>query len=383
MPSKVINYSLPSLGNREQEGVNEVLKSQMISQDEKLHLFEDHLAKQCEVEFAVAVSSGSAALHLAYLAAGIKTGDDVLVPAITFASTATAAIHCGARPVPVDISSETLAMDPEDLKANLKSAAVHPKLIVPVSMGGHPYKRQEIYQIATEFGVPVVADMSHAMGSEYHTGESWQPFTDSRYESAVAVSFQALKNITTGEGGAVLTHDADFANRVRTLRNHGIHSLNNADEPWRYDILHPGFNYRISEMQCAMGVAQLDRLTEMQEKRKKLAEIYLQEFKDIKGVKLPPQQANFRNSWHLFIIRISQRTRLYNQLLEAGFKCQVHYVPIHYLSFMNRYLMAEETEFPESEVYYNQCLSLPLFPDLKEEDQEEIIKIVKRHVREI
>ncbi len=381
MPSELLNYSLPVIGKPEREMVSKVLQTKSVSQGAYLRDFENQLAHYCGVKHAVAVSSGSAALHLAYLAAGIKPGDQVVIPAVTFASTAASALHCGADPVLGDISPENLALDTRKVKSLLNSEAINPKLIVPVSMGGYGYDRQEIHRIAGEYQIPVIADLSHAMGTEYREESGgWLPFTDGRFELAGVVSFQALKNITTGEGGAVLTNDEEFAEEVRKFRNHGIQSGNLQDEPWRYDIINPGFNYRISEMQCAMGVAQLRQLPEFQKNRKKLVDNYFQAFRGVDEIGLPPQQDKYRNSWHLFIIRIPERKKLYDRLMKAGYKCQVHYVPLHYLTFMKPYARKVPTDLSASEKYYQQCLSLPLFPDLEQRHQDEIIRMVKDHL---
>ncbi len=380
MSSPLINYSLPSITERERDKVNEVLKTTSITQGAFLKDFEHQLAGYCGVDYAIAVSSGSAALHLAYKAAGLKDGGEATLPAITFASAAAGVMHCGGTPVILDTNPDGCSYSIDQLADHLEQSYNQTALLVTASIGGYPFNRKRIYELAAERDIPVIADLSHALGAFYKTEQGrMSPVTDCRYELASVVSFQALKNITTGEGGAVLTNDKALAQNVRLLCNHGIESACDPDEPWRYDIIEPGYNYRITEKQCAMGIAQLERLPDLQERRNRLANRYLEAFSPHQQIKLPLVQADHQNSWHLFVIRIPERKKLYDKLLQAGYKAQVHYVPLHYLSFLRRAGRVPQT--PEaSEIYYRECLSLPLFPEMRDEDQEAIIWVVEQHI---
>lgn len=380
MSSPLINYSLPSVSEHERKIVNEVLKTTSVTQGAFLKDFEHQLAAYCGVDHAVAVSSGSAALHLAYKGAGLNEDGEAILPAITFASAAAGVLHCGGTPVILDTNPNGCSYNIDQLAEHLEQSYNQTDLLGTASIGGSPFNRKRIYELAAERDIPVIADLSHALGAFYKTEEgNMSPVTDCRHELASVVSFQALKNITTGEGGAVLTNDKALAEKVRLLRNHGMESVCDPEEPWRYDIIEQGYNYRITEKQCAMGVAQLERLPELQERRNRLANWYLEAFSSYQQIKLPHVQADHQNSWHLFIIRIPERKKLYDKLLQAGFKAQVHYVPMHYLSFIRR--RGRVPQKPEaSEMYYQECLSLPLFPDMRDEDQETVIRVVQQHI---
>ena len=381
MPSDLINYALPAIGKQERAEMKEVLNSTNLSRGPKCREFEAGLCELCEVNYAVAVSSGSAALHLACLAAGVSAGDRVVLPAVCFASAASAVVHCGGRPELMDINAGNYAMAPDKLEQCLAASAKPPKMIMPVSIGGYQYDRQLLYEIAEHYQVPVIADMSHALGSYDRDGNGKErPVTDCRYEKATIVSFQALKNITTAEGGAVLTNDADFAETVRTLRNHGMEPAGIPDEPWRYDISEPGYNYHLSDVQCALGIGQLRRFSELQHCREEIAQLYNREFENMKGIISPPASGNCNNSRHLYIIRVAQRKLLYEKLREAGYKTQVHYVPLHYFSFMKKYGLVDH-EYPMAENYYQTALSIPLFPDLTRRQAIEIAAVVKGHIQ--
>jgi len=367
----VIHYGKQSIDQDDINAVVDVLKSDFLTQGTKIIEFEDDLANYCGVKYAKVLSNGTAALHLAYLAIGLRQGDVVWTTPNTFVATANAALYCGAKVDFVDINPKTYNLSIEHLKDKLVQAKNNnqlPKLVVPVHFAGQSCEMQAIWELSKEYGFKVIEDACHALGGEYLD----KKVGCCKYSDMVVFSFHPVKMITTGEGGAIVTNNQEYDERIQLLRSHGISKdevkfKKNDDGGWYYEQQDLGFNYRLTDIQAALGSSQLQRLDSFVEKRQKIAMRYLNE---LKNIELPYQHPDVKSSWHLFVIKIKNRKKVYNDLKSQGIMSQVHYIPVN----KQPYYGCKSLE--NSENYYQECLSLPIYVDLTIEDQGKVIKIL-------
>jgi perosamine synthetase len=354
--------------------VIDVLRGDWLTQGPAVAAFERALADFCGVRYAVAVSSGTAALHLACLAAGVGPGDVGITSPITFVASANCIAYCGGSPAFVDVDPRTSTIDPSALETACRRQA--PKVVIPVDFAGQPADLPAIYCIAHEHGARVIEDAAHSLGATYqHQGKEYRAGSCVHADLAT-LSFHPVKHITTGEGGAVLTNDEALYRRLLDLRTHGITkdpSLLTHDEgPWYYEQHELGFNYRITDLQCALGLSQLRKIGSFIERRRELVQRYRSLLADREDVRLLTEIPGRRSSYHLLVAQLqggSQRRRtVFERLQKAGIRAQVHYIPVHLQPWYRSHFGYQQGDFPQAEAYYAGCLSLPLFPRMSDAD---------------
>jgi len=374
---KNIPYASQHIDDCDIRSVTRSLKSAWITQGPRVKEFETALSRYTSARYAACVSSGTAALHLSVLALNVQKGDEIITSPITFAASANCALYAGARPRFVDIDDKTYHIDTGKLKDFLKAPSRRKKvkLVIPVHFMGTVSDIVEIRRICDEYGISVLEDAAHALGAEYKYNNSWGKVGNCKFSDAAIFSFHPIKHITTGEGGAILTNSRSIYKKALKLRHHGIVRK----EKWNYDITEVGFNYRITDFQCALGLSQLKKLADNVKVRRKLVSIYNEELSDIKEVRLPNEQKDTRGSYHLYVIRVpkAKRSALYNYLAKKGISTQVNYTPLHLFSYYRKTFGYKLGDFPVSEKYYGECLSLPLYASLAEFQQRKAIEAVR------
>jgi perosamine synthetase len=383
----MIPYSRQTLSETDLHAVREALRSDWITQGPWVERFEQKLAEVCGARFAVAVSSGTAALHLACLAAGIGEGDTVAVPTLTFVASANCVLYCGGRPALVDISPDTLTLDVGALQVLLRKEKSM-KAVIPVHFGGLPCQMQCIAQLARERGVVVIEDACHALGARWNDNSGvWHRVGSCSHSDMTCFSFHPVKHITTGEGGAVLTNQEDLYRRLKTLRSHGIvkerSELPAESGNWYYEMRMLGFNYRITDFQCALGLTQLNRLPEWVARRRLIAAQYRCAFKDSCWIRCQREPDGFESSYHLMVIEVEKRDAFYRRLREKGFGVQVHYIPVHFQPYYQQRFGWRARDLPQAAAYYQKAISLPLFPTLTDEEVGSVIAAVKETAQEL
>ncbi len=378
---ELIPYSCQSISEDDLESVTEVLRSSYLTQGPELELFEGAMTTKFNIGHAVCCSSGTAALHLAYAAAGITENSIGFVPAVTFSATANAFRYLGARVIFCDIDPKTGLIDPASLKKNLdafrpKTSAVH--AIAPVSFAGKVAPLAACSELASVHGCKVIEDASHSPGAFRKNGTGHETSISSPYCDASCLSFHPVKHICAGEGGALLTHDSEIANKAKKLRSHGItrpFSKNDAT-PWYYQQDELGWNYRMTDIQAALGRSQLGKLEHSLLRRREIARKYHQAFSQepfISHFHVP--EPDDGHAWHLYIIRFinkGDRDLAYKFLLERGIGSQVHYIPLYRHPYYKN--LIGEIRLPGAEAYFQSCLSIPMFPHLREDQQDHVIQ---------
>jgi UDP-4-amino-4,6-dideoxy-N-acetyl-beta-L-altrosamine transaminase len=366
--------------------VTTVLRSDWLTTGPKIDEFEEHVAAYCGTKFTVAVSSATAGLHAALRALGVGPGDRVWTSPNSFVASANCALYCGATVDFVDIDPTTYNLSAHELDKKLAAAEKTrslPKAIVTVHYGGQPCDLEAIAALTQPHGIHVIEDASHALGATYR-GE---PVGACRFSDATIFSFQATKSIAAGEGGMVATNREEIANGVRLFRGHGITrepqhmTAVHKDEPWRYEQIDLGFNYRMTDIQAALASSQLAKLDAFVRRRRELAARYDEAFENV-TLQLPHRDTKSASAWHLYPIHVlgndrkRLRRHLYDELSRHGIQSQVHFMPIHTQPYYRR-LGFRDGDFPAAERYYQGALSLPLFFDLEETDQDRVIDVVR------
>lgn len=381
----MISYARQSISRRDRAAVAAVLASDYLTQGPAVAEFEAAVADYCGARHAVAVSSGTAALHLACLALGLRAGDRHWTSPVSFVASANCGVYCGAQPDFVEIDPLTWNMSVSALADKLAAAARKkqlPRVIIPVHLAGRPCDMPAIRALAKRYGCRVLEDASHAIGAEYHAGRRWRRVGACAHSDAAVFSFHAVKHITTGEGGMVVTNDRRLAERVRQLRTHGItrdarQLRRKGQMPFYYEMQELGYNYRITDMQCALGVSQLAQLPQFLAARRRQAARYAAALAGLPGLRLPDACADARSAWHLFIVRSARRDALYRHLRRRGIIGNLHYLPIYRQPYYQDNYRFRPNDFSQTECYAAEALTLPLYPGLSRAQQEQVIDAVR------
>lgn len=386
MKSKVENekilfpYGRHSIDEEDLKAVREVLLSDWLTTGPKVEEFEQKIAKTAGVKFGGAVNSGTAALHAAMHAIDIKPGDEVIVPPITFAATANAVVYQGGIPVFADVDPDTLLIDPKRVEEKITSKT---RAVIAVDYAGQMCDYDVLKGITKKHGIFLVSDACHSIGGEYKGSPSGS------CADITVFSFHPVKHITTGEGGMVVTNAKDLIHRVKIFRNHGISAdlhKRRKKASWYYEIEDLGFNYRLTDFQCALGITQLKKLKSRIHKRNLLAKKYDQFFEGIDGIAPLKKQDFISHAYHLYVIKLDlghlkkSRKEVFSFLRNEGIGVNVHYIPVHYHPFYKKTFNTFKGMCPIAEDAYERILTLPLFPAMTQEDVKKIFSLVKKAV---
>lgn len=379
--SQFIPYGRQWISEEDINAVVEVLKSDWLTQGPAIAAFEERVAAYCGARFAVAVANGTAALHLAALAAGFGNGDEVITSPITFVASSNCILHAGAKPIFADIDPLTYCIDAKKVAASLSPRT---KGIVAVHFAGLPAGLAELSKLASQRQLILIEDAAHALGATYQVDNKTYRVGSCAHSDMTTLSFHPVKHITTGEGGVITTNNETLYRRLLMLRTHGItrdpEQLSRNEGPWFYEMQDLGFNYRLTDFQAALGSKQLERLDAFVERRREIASAYDKAFEQETEIILPHDSADARSSYHLYVVQLRSisRGKAFESLRSRGIGVNVHYIPVHLQPYYIRTLGHKEGDFPVAESYYGRAISLPMFPAMKDQD----IQTVVRHVLE-
>lgn len=376
-----LNYALPLIEAEELQGVKEALESNWLTRGPKTQQFEKEFAAYVGAKYAVGLNSCTAGLHLTMVALGIGPGDEVITTPFTFAASVNTIVHTGATPVLVDIDPQTYNINPDLIEARITART---KAIIPVHFAGQACEMDALRDLAKRYNIWVIEDAAHAIYTKYR-----DQMIGSLSEATV-FSFYATKNLCTGEGGMVTTNNEELANRLRIYSLHGL-SRNawnryTAAGSWSYDIESPGYKYNMTDMQAALGLAQLQKLAKMQEIREAYAQEYQKELAPIPELILPFVDPQHRHAWHLYVIRVKEellaidRQQFIEELKAANIGTSVHFIPIYRHSYYREHFGFRAEDFPVTEEVFRGVISLPLYPKMNKTDVVDVIEAVKRIV---
>lgn len=375
-----IPYGRQEIDDLDVRAVSEAIRDRLITQGPRVAQFEEALAIAVGARYAVAFNSGTAALHAAYFAAGVGPGRGVLTSPITFVATANAALYLDAPVRFADVDPASVLLDPAAVAAADPTGIA---VLAPVHLTGQVAPMAQLSQLARSRGWMMVEDAAHALGASYVTSDGREHRVGAcAHSDMCCLSFHPVKHITTGEGGAVTTNSEPLAALLRRFRSHGItrepEELETDEGPWYYEQHDLGFNYRLTDLQCALGLSQLRRLDDFVARRRIIAARYDAAFADMPGLEVLKVPAGSRGSYHLYVIRVDARRRrtIFESLRETGIGVNVHYLPVYRQPYYRRHGFAD-TSLPEAERYYAEAISLPMFPGLTKADQHRVIEAVR------
>jgi len=398
--SVFLPYGKQWIDDNDVQAVTDVLLSERITQGPVVEEFEKALADYTGAKYAVAVNSGTAALHIACLAAGIELGDEVITSPITFVASANCVLYCGGRPVFADVYKNTYNIDPDEIKGKITSRT---KVLIPVHFAGQSCDMESIYAIVKaseqKYGhkIYIIEDACHALGSLYKN----KRVGSCTYSDMTVMSFHPVKHITTGEGGVALTNDETLYKKLKKFRSHGITSnpkeFVNIDfafrpsttgtqtlaNPWYYEQIDLGYNYRITDIQCALGLSQLKKLDLFRARRREIVDTYNAAFKDSEFITIPFEDNNCKSNFHLYVLLFDfekmniDRAQFMSKLKERDIQTQVHYIPVYLQPYYRKRFESKPGDCPNAESYYRGCLSIPLFPAMTDKDVEWVISSIK------
>ncbi|TFZ40802.1 UDP-4-amino-4,6-dideoxy-N-acetyl-beta-L-altrosamine transaminase [Soehngenia longivitae] len=373
-----LSYGKQTVDESDIQAVVDVLKGDYLTTGPFVKEFENKVASYVGAKYAVAVSNGTAALHMACFAAGIKDGDEVIVSPMTFAASSNAVLYCGGTPVFADIDPMTYNIDPDGIEAKITNKT---KAIIPVDFSGQSVDMDRIKEIADKYNLIIIEDAAHALGSEYK-GTKVGSKAD-----MVEFSFHPVKLITTGEGGIVTTNSEKLYKKMMIFRSHGItrekEILNENHGPWYYEQQYLGYNYRLTDFQSALGTSQMNKIEDFISRRREIVKLYNDSFKDLKEI-VTPFEAEYSNSgWHIYVIKIKPelltvtRKEIFEALQAENIGVNVHYLPV-YLHPYYRNLGYEKGLCPNAEELYKNMITLPLFPSMSDKDVNDVVTAVKK-----
>ena len=380
---KQIPYATQWIEEDDILAVADALRSLNLTQGPLVEEFEKTIAQYCGAKYAVAVNSGTSALHIACLASGLSAGDEIITSANTFVASSNCALYCGGKPVFADIEPATALIDPVDIKKKITSKT---KAIIPVHFAGHPADMEEISKIARENNLIIIEDAAHAIGAKYRlkSSQDWVKIGSCLHSDMTILSFHAVKQLTTGEGGIVLTNNHDLYEKLVFFRSHGITRsikyMKETEGIWYYEMHKLGFNYRLTDIQCALGTSQLKKLDKFISRRKEIAKIYDNAFSEIEQIDFIKEKEGFDSSRHLYVILVENRKNIFNLLYsETSIMVNVHYIPVYFHPYYRR-LGYERGLCPMAEEYYSRAISIPMFPKLSNNEIEYVIGKIKKVV---
>jgi perosamine synthetase len=370
---KMIPYGRQTIEEDDIQAVVDVLRSDYLTTGPKIAEFEKMVADYVGAKYAVAISNGTSALHAACFAAGIQPGDEVITTPLTFAASSNCVLYCGGTPVFADVDPKTYNIDPEDIRRKITDKT---KAIIAVHLAGQPCDMDEIHKIAKEHDLIVIEDGAHALGSVYK-GKKVGTLSD-----MTTFSFHPVKPITTGEGGMIVTDNEEFYQKMMLFRSHGItrdeNLMTRNDGPWFYQQLDLGYNYRITDIQCALGCSQMKKLDRFLALRKEIVARYNEAFADCENIVTPYQLPETESGWHLYIVQVKNcdRRKVFEALREHGIAVNVHYIPVYLHPYYQEHGY-KDVHCRNAEEVYSHIISLPLYPTLTEEQQQYVIETLK------
>jgi UDP-4-amino-4,6-dideoxy-N-acetyl-beta-L-altrosamine transaminase len=382
----MIPYGRQDISEADILAVVDVLKSDFLTQGPVVPAFEKAVSEYCNSTFAFAVNSATSALHISCLALGVEKGDLVWTSPITFVASANCALYCGAEVDFVDIDSATYNMSVYALEEKLIKAEKKgrlPKVVIPVHLAGQSCEMEKIYELSQKYGFRIIEDASHAIGGKYKD----RPIGGCQYSDITVFSFHPVKIITTGEGGMCLTNDPNIANMLNRYRSHGIvrqasEMTHVPDGPWYYQQIELGYNYRMTDLQAALGLSQMKRLDEFVSARHVIADSY-NELLNEDWLELPWQHPDTYSGLHLFIIRVKKNNhgithrQLFEKLRIAGILVNLHYIPVYRHPYYEK-IGFRKSEFPQSEAYYSEAISIPMFASITKNEQQFVVDTIKK-----
>lgn len=380
----MIYYGKQSINEQDIKAVEEILRSDFLTQGPAIERFEQRVANYCGAKYAVAVTNATSALHIACKAAGLSHGDTLWTSPITFVASANCGRYCGAKVDFVDIDDTTYNMSADELEKKLVAGG-RPQVVVPVHLCGQSCDMEKIYALSQKYGFTVIEDASHALGATYKDTR----VGSCRYSDMTVFSFHPVKIITTGEGGMVLTNSKDLYEKLTLYRSHGItrdlgKMTKEADGPWYYQQIELGYNYRMTDIQAALGYSQMERLDTFVARRRELARRYGELLADL-PLRLPEQSSDTNSSWHIYVVRLDRtrikksKAEIFAEMKKRGVTLNLHYIPVHLQPYYQA-LGFKEGDFPVSERYYEEALTLPLYYELTNEQQKEIVEALKERL---
>jgi len=373
----MISYGKQSIDQSDIDAVVQVLKGDFLTQGPAVKNFEKNLKSYFGTNHACVVSNGTAALHLTALALGWQSGDIVITTPITFLATANCIVYAGATPDFVDINPVNYTIDPNQLEEKVNSYQLKGKkvkAVIGVDYAGFPCDWKALREIANKYNLQLVNDNCHAMGASYFGDKQYAI----KYADVITQSFHPVKHFTTGEGGSILTNNSEIDRKVRCLRAHGMtkdpDQMEHTNGPWYYEMHETGYNYRITDFQCALGSSQLEKLDKFVEKRREIASIYDKIFSTADFIKIPESHHSVNHAYHLYPLQIDYnnlsltKSEFFGKMKDAGINLQVHYIPVHLQPFFQKKYGFKADNYAIAENFYNNEFSLPIYPDLSVDD---------------
>lgn len=377
---KYLAYGRQCIDDKDIEAVVELLKGDYLTTGPTVNRFENKVANYVGAKYGVAVSNGTAALHMACYAAGIGPGDEVLVPAITFAASSNCVLYCGGTPIFVDIDPRTYNIDINKIEEKITDKT---KAIIPVDFSGQAVDMDKILQIADKYNLIVIEDGAHSLGSEYKNEKVGNKAHMTEF------SFHPVKPVTTAEGGIIVTDDKTFYEKMMLFRSHGITRdkalMDEYHGPWYYEQIDLGYNYRLTDLQCALGISQMDKIDSFIERRREIVSKYNEAFKELDEINIPFEEEFSNSGWHIYVITLNldkikvSRKEVFEALQKENIGVNVHYLPV-YLHPYYKDLGYKKGLCPVAEDVYNRMITLPLFPSMTDKDRDDVIAAVKKVV---
>ena len=381
----MINYGKHSIDKLDEKAVIKTLRSKNITQGSEILKFENDLSKFFGSKYASVLSSGTAGLHLTAKALNWKSGDIVFCSPITFLASSNSIIYQNSTPIFIDINLEDYNIDPNLIEAKLKKKNIKKsaKAIIATDFAGHPCDWDALKYLSKKYNLKLINDNCHAIGAEYKNTLKYAQ----KYADFVIHSYHAVKNITTGEGGAVLTNSKYYKNKIDELKSHGVIKNIDKTSPWKYEMINLGLNYRMTDIQASLGISQLKKLNRFLKKRRDTADLYNTLLSDMNYCKLTTIKNNVKHAYHLFPILIDfnkvkiNKSQLFKIFKKNNINLQVHYIPIYKQPYYKKMFKYSPKDFPNSEKFYNQEVSIPIFPDINKSTIYKVVSILKKYIQ--